>query len=113
MGLLYLLCLKSKVTFDHRLFNAQMFLQPHLVSHRGHDLFELYKPINARDHNCKQVFMQSVCHFCPILIKLELSSHVLLKFSKLEHQENPPRGSRSVTGGRNVVTQLIVADRNL
>ena len=79
------LSLKSKLTVDQCLFNAQMFLQPHHVSHRRHDLYEVYKPTSARYHKCKQVFMHSVCLFCPILMKLEFSPQVLLNCSKVKH----------------------------
>jgi hypothetical protein len=51
-------------------------------------------------HKCTQVFMQSACYSCQILMKRELRQQIFEKFWNIRFHENPSIGSRVVSFGQ-------------
>jgi hypothetical protein len=58
------------------------------------------------------VFVSSICYSCLILIKLEFSRQIFVKYSNIELHENPSFGCRDVPCERTDMTKQIVAFRN-
>lgn len=57
------------------IIDARLFLRPQLLSHFKQSVSE--RPI-AADHKHRQVFAQSVWHFCPILTKIGMYRQMLV-----------------------------------
>ena len=49
---------------------------------------------------CILVFMCSILYSCPVLMKLEFSPQIFVKYSNIEFHANPSSGSRVVPRGR-------------
>jgi hypothetical protein len=64
------------------------------------------------DQKCMLVFMQSIRHSCQILMKLEFSRHIFMKYSNIKFHDNPSSGSRVVLYGQTDMPKLMVAFRN-
>jgi len=61
------------------MIDAQLFLQPQLVSHCERSLSQSQRPTVGTDHKGSPVSAQSVWHFSPILTKTGIWRRILVQ----------------------------------